>query len=80
MTKIEKATERFEKALARLDAAARAFAARSGDARMHEKLTEGLTEALQATQSEYAALREVTRTVSHRLDDTIDRLRTVLEA
>ncbi len=80
MTRLELASERFDKALARLDAAARAFAARSGDAKMHEKLNEGLTEALQATQAEYAALRDVTNNLSHRLDETIERVRNMLEA
>jgi len=80
MTRMEQASERFDKALARLEAAARAFAARSGDARMHEKLNEGLTEALQATQAEYAALRDVTNNLSHRLDETIERVRNMLEA
>lgn len=79
MTRLEQASERFEKALARLEAAARAYAGRAGDARMHERLNEGLTEALKATQAEYAALRDVTQTVSKRLDATIDRLRNVLE-
>jgi hypothetical protein len=76
---LEQASERFNKALARLEAAARAYAARAGDAKMHEKLNEGLTEALQATQAEYASLRDVTRTVSRRLDETIDRVRGMLE-
>jgi hypothetical protein len=80
MTQMDQASERFDKALARLETAAKAFAARAGDARMHEKLNEGLTEALQATQAEYAALRDVTGTVSQRLDDTIDRLRGMLES
>lgn len=80
MTRMEQASERFDKALARLETAARAFAARSGDARMHEKLNEGLTEALQATQAEYAALRDVTNNLSHRLDETIERVRNMLEA
>ncbi len=80
MTRLEKATQRFEKALARLEAAARTFTARAGDAKMHEKLNEGLTEALQATQAEYAALREATSTVSRRLDETIERVRNILEA
>lgn len=80
MTRLEQASERFNKALARLEAAARAFALRAGDAKMHEKLNEGLTEALQATQAEYAALRTVTNSVSHRLDETIERVRNILEA
>ena len=80
MTRLEQASERFDKALKRLEAAARAIAARSGDAKMHEKLNQGLTEALQATQAEYAALRDATRTVSGRLDETIDQLRNVLES
>lgn len=80
MTRLEQASERFNKALARFEAAARAFALRAGDAKMHEKLNEGLTEALQATQAEYAALRSVTNDVSHRLDATIERVRTILEA
>jgi len=80
MTRLEQASERFNKALARLEAAARAFALRTGDAKMHEKLNEGLTEALQATQAEYAALRTVTNNVSHRLDETIERVRNILEA
>ena len=80
MTRLEQASERFNKALARPEAAARAFALRAGDAKMHEKLNEGLTEALQATQAEYAALRTVTNSVSHRLDETIERVRNILEA
>lgn len=80
MTRLEQVSERFDKALARLEAAARAFAARTGDAKMHEKLNEGLTEALQATQAEYAALRDVTNNLSHRLDETIERVRNMLEA
>jgi hypothetical protein len=80
MTRLEQTSERFDKALARLEAAARAVAARGGDAKMHEKLNQGLTEALQATQAEYAALRDVTRAVSGRLDDTIGRLRNTLES
>jgi ABC-type transporter Mla subunit MlaD len=80
MTSLEKARERFDKALVRLETAARAFAGRAGDAKMHVKLNEGLTEALQATQAEYAALRDVTGTVSRRLDETIDRLRNALES
>lgn len=78
MSQLEEATERFEKALARLETAAKNYAARAGDAKMHEKLNEGLTEALQATQAEYATLREVSHTVSKRLDETIGRLRGVL--
>ncbi len=78
MSQLQQATQRFEKALARLEVAAKSYAARAGDAKMHEKLNEGLTEALQATQAEYAALREVSRTVSKRLDETIGRLRGVL--
>ena len=78
MSQLDEATQRFEKALARLETAAKTYAAHAADAKMHEKLNEGLTEALQATQSEYAALREVSRTVSKRLDDTIGRLRGVL--
>jgi len=80
MTRLEQASERFDKALSRLEAAARAFAAKGGDAKMHEKLNAGLTEALQATQAEYAALREVTRTVSRRLDETIARVRDAMES
>ena len=78
MSQLEEATQRFEKALARLEAAAKNYAAQSDDSKMHEKLNEGLTEALQATQAEYAALRDVSRKVSQRLDETIGRLRGVL--
>ena len=79
MSQLEEATQRFEKALARLETAAKNYVARNGDVRMHEKLNEGLTEALQATQAEYAVLRDVSRKVSKRLDETIGRLRGVLE-
>ena len=79
MSQLEEATQRFEKALARLEAAAKNYVARSDDSKMHEKLNEGLTEALQATQAEYAVLRDVSRKVSQRLDETIGRLRGVLE-
>ena len=79
MTRLEDARERLMNAVARLEAAARVTRASTGDDRMHGKLTESLTEALQATQAEYASLRDLAGTVSERLDGTIDRLRAVLE-
>lgn len=78
MTRLEQARERLLNAVARVEAAVRVKAS-SGDDRIHEQLSQSLTEALQATQAEYASLRETTRTISDRLDATIDRLRSVLE-
>jgi hypothetical protein len=79
MTRLEEARERLVNAVARLEAAVRVNLAAAGDERVHEKLSQSLTEALQATQAEYASLRDLSRTVSERLDGTIDRLRAVLE-
>jgi len=78
MTRLEEAKDRLERAVAQLDAASKAMATNAGDERMHEKLAEGLAEALQATQADYTALKEVTETVSERLDAAIGRLRGVL--
>jgi len=78
MTRLEQAKERLEKAMIRLDAAARRSAAHASGDHAAEQLAESLTEALQATQAEYAALRDVTETVSNRLDAAIDRLRGTL--
>lgn len=80
MTRLEEARARLERAVARLEAASRAPGGGGEDDRMHEKLAEGLAEALQATQAEYAGLRETTQVVSNRLDAAIDRLRQTLEA
>lgn len=80
MTRLEQARQRLEAAVAHLEAAARASAAGAGDQKMHEKLAGELAEALQATQAEYAALKERAASVSDRLDAAIARLRGVLEA
>ncbi|MEE9139602.1 MAG: hypothetical protein V3U18_02380 [Alphaproteobacteria bacterium] len=77
MTPLERTRQRLEKAVARLEAASRASAAGAGEDEFHEKLAGGLVEALQATQADYAALREATDSVSDRLDAAIDRLRGV---
>jgi hypothetical protein len=79
MTRLEQARERLLNAVARVEAAVRVNLASSGDDRIHEQLSQSLTEALQATQAEYASLRETARTISDRLDATIDRLRSVLD-
>lgn len=79
MTRLKQAKERLDKAVARLEAASLARSAAGGNGKMHEKLAEGLAEALQATQSEYAALKETTQTVAGRLDDAIARLRAILK-
>jgi hypothetical protein len=74
MTRLERARERLERAVARLEAASRASAAGAGEGKFHEKLAEGLAEALQATQADYAALKQVTNSASDRLDVAIARL------
>ncbi|MGB8274767.1 MAG: DUF4164 family protein [Alphaproteobacteria bacterium] len=79
MTRLDQAKERLVNAVARLEAAVKVNRATAGDDKIHEKLSQSLTEALQGTQAEYASLKDVTRTVSDRLDATIDRLRAALE-
>jgi hypothetical protein len=79
MSRLEEASERLETAVARLESAATASAAGTGDERADEKLAGELTDALQATQAEYAALKDVTDSVSDRLGAAIVRLRGVLE-
>jgi hypothetical protein len=64
--RLTEAVARRERALARHDAAT--VEVRSVD-----------TAALRATRAEYETLRSATATVSARLDDTIDRLKGVLE-
>jgi exonuclease VII small subunit len=78
MTRLEQARQRLETAVARLESAVKLSAAGTGDEGVHEKLAGELADALQATQAEYAALKDVTRSVSDRLDAAIARLRNVL--
>ena len=75
MSRIQEAQQRLEIAINRLDAA------------LQQRLngTEGqpdiatLSQQLEAAQSEYAALQDVTTKVAERLDQTIDRLRKILD-
>ncbi len=70
-TPVERARERLEKAVNRLEVAL--------DERLPTVADEGaLAGELAAARSENAQLRDINETVSHRLDAAIDRLRTVL--
>ena len=67
-TRLEQATRRLEAALARLE---QAIASRTqGNGRDPEA-----EETLRRVQADYAALKDVTDTVSTRLDDAIHRLK-----
>ena len=74
-TRLEQATKRLEQAVAGLESALRTRA--NGNGRGHG---EPASDAVRRAQSDYAALKEVTETVSVRLDDAIDRLKGALDA
>ena len=74
-SQVVRASERLEKAVARLDQAisARPEPALGGDGGQQ-------AEEIAALKAENAKLQETTRAVSGRLDQTIDKLKTVLES
>lgn len=69
--RVEEASQRLRRAVARLEAAVEARAARGGN---------GSARAIEALRTENAALKETTDVVSRRLDGLIGRLRGVAEA
>lgn len=71
MSQLEEAAKRLQAALDRLEHAVETGAG-SGDA--------ALREALERARSENEALQDVAETVADRLDATIDRLKSSLEA
>jgi uncharacterized protein YukE len=75
MAQLEQATQRLQSALDRLDSVVESLAARnSGNG------AEELRAKLDATQQENVTLQELTGAVAERLDDTIERLQSALEA
>ncbi len=78
MSRLTKATDRLERAVARLDAASARRAEAGERDPVHEKLAEGLAEALQATQADYAAANETAADASKRVDAAIRRLKGLL--
>lgn len=68
-TRLEKARERLEKAVSRLEALA-----------LEEGPNPTLAEELEALRAENAAMRERSRTVSDRLDSAVDRIKGILES
>ncbi len=68
-TRLEKARERLEKAVSRLEALA-----------LEEGPNPALSEELEALRAENAAMRESSRTVSDRLDGAVNRIKGILES
>ena len=75
MSRIQEAQQRLEIAVSRLDAA---LQQRLNGAEDQADIAT-LSQQLEAAQSEYAELQDVTAKVAERLDQTIDRLRKILE-
>jgi hypothetical protein len=73
MSRLDEATQRLERAVARLENAATAESASENADDRH------LREELSAARKEHAELQAVTRDVSVRLDTAIARLKTILE-
>ncbi len=72
MAKLDQATKRLQSALNRLEQVV--------DLRSESADESELRKALTAAQKENAALQEVASTVAAKLDATIDRLKSTLEA
>lgn len=70
-SQVTRARERLNKAVDRVEAALKARGQSDDD---------GLAKELEAMRGKNAALKESHRTVSERLDITIDRLKTMLES
>lgn len=70
-SRLERARERLDKAVARVEAALETRARNGGD---------GVSKELEAVRAKNAALKESYRAVSERLEGTIDRLKTILES
>ena len=75
MAQLEKATQRMQSALDRLESVVESLAAPNSDNGAEE-----LRAKLDATQQENATLQKLTGTVAERLDHTIERLQSALEA
>ena len=75
MSRIQEAQQRLEIAINRLDAALQQRLNGTGD----QADIATLSQQLEAAQSEYAELQDVTAQVAERLDQTIDRLRKILD-
>ena len=75
MSRIQEAQQRLEIAINRLDAALQQRL--NGTEDQADIAT--LSQQLEAAQSEYAELQDVTAKVAERLDQTIDRLRKILD-
>ncbi len=75
-SRLERARDRLEKAVAKMEAA---VDERQGDLDRAATPPEGANEALAEAKSENRALREANDNLSRRLDDAIDRLKSVLE-
>ena len=71
---LEAAKSRLQRAIARLESAVRANPPSAGGMDESE-----FAARLSAVQTDYAALRSVSETISARLDSTMERLQTVLE-
>ena len=76
MATLEEATDRLQKALARLEAAAR----NSGDPRLAAGSAGGTDADIQALRNENSDLQAAVDQVSGRLDQTIEHLQKILEA
>ncbi len=72
MAKLDQATKRLQSALDRLEQAVEVSSVGAGESELRKALT--------AAQKENAALQELASTVAAKLDSTIDRLKSTLEA
>lgn len=72
MSRLDDARQRLEKAVARLERAVQV-------SRAHSVEREELSRALEEARAEGKALREVSSTLSNRLDTVIGRLKAVIE-
>lgn len=76
MTDLHQATERLQAAMERIERAVESTAGGNGS----DQASGDLQAALKSAQSENAALQDVARQVAERLDGTIDRLKSGLQA